>query len=134
MKKIACFTLFVLTPIVTNATCNVRALTSSELTGTEIKGQLIYGEECRGVTTRAGFTADHYSFQGKAGDTITGFESSNLYLNGAGNNIANTYMVLLDPSGAQIANASSQDSFVVKLVSNGVYKLVETGYQKDVDV
>ncbi len=142
MKIIVGGVLLLSSPLMAHASCYVRPLTTAELTantyGTLISGQIIQGEECRGVGSYAAYTADHYSFQGKVGDVIvvnvyqpTTFSGKDL----------DGYIVLLDPSGTQIAqtvhivSTSSNpppDTFTVKLTSSGVFKLVVTGYRAQV--
>lgn len=141
MNRIAGIALWILAPLSAQAACYVRPLTTAELSGLTdalIAGQIIQGEACRGVGINSVYTADQYSFQGKAGDDITvNVEQPNSFAS----RDLDGYIELLDPSGAKVAHtlhtvsSSSNpppDTFTIKLTSTGLFKLIVTGSRAQV--
>ncbi len=141
MKKMACFALSLLglSSLTVHATCNVTPLSTQQLSGNinnspnaypSLTGHVIVGEGCRGFGTRSTYTADIYSFQGKAGDTFS-LSSNTPNYNG------NALITLLDPQGTQIGNNVNPglniSVFTVRLAASGLYQIVITGYNADVD-
>ncbi|NOT83902.1 MAG: hypothetical protein HOP02_03800 [Methylococcaceae bacterium] len=113
--------------------CNIKPLSTNQLAGAIIYGQLLTGGQCRGLGSRSAYTADYYSFEGKAGDTISAG------LRTAGSDANTNYLVtLLNPQGVEIANniktgENANAGFILPLLTSGTYKIVVSGYAADVD-
>ncbi|MEQ1637755.1 MAG: hypothetical protein ABL903_13810 [Methylococcales bacterium] len=116
-------TLLTLTPLAANAACEVIPLTTAQMSGTQVDGKIISGEECRGVGDYSSYTADRYSFKGKAGDIVTGNLMKSSF------NSYNTAAQLLDTKENSIALAlingspGSSSQFEVRLKTDGIYTL-----------
>lgn len=122
MKKITCIALLTLSPLAAYAACNVVPLSTDQLTTTvPISGQVVKGEACRGVSSRATYTADQYSFQGTKGDSIRIYNSGSA-----------SFVAFFDPEGVQFTNTASSDYFSFSLPTTGIYKIIITGNSQDV--
>ncbi len=136
MNKIIGLTLFACLPLVARAACDVIPFDLSADHYSYFIGQLKKGGECRGVARRSAFTAVHYAFQATAGATLIGDDITG---GPCGTCASNTYFVLLDPQGAQVANATNRGGrlvgsrFEAKLVNSGLYRLIVTGDATNVE-
>ncbi|MEQ1635973.1 MAG: hypothetical protein ABL903_04725 [Methylococcales bacterium] len=114
MKNMVCFILFALSPLSAHAICMVAPLTSAQLTGTPITGEIKPNEGCHGLGSQAAYTAHHFSFEAEERDELEFISSTSSF---TGNGYFNP--ALFSPDGKEMYWYKK-----LTLPFKGIYKII----------